>query len=120
MPKTLAASVTLKLKGSRQASLMEWPGCGGFFIGMVSSPLVVVHQINVERVTVNEAENNPPVAGYRNALHALKIALESVKAIARQIKIRRPLRPIQVTENVRDPAHLISTDPARFPLVEAF
>jgi hypothetical protein len=87
---------------------------------MASSLLVVVHQINVERITVNQAENNPPVAGYRNAPHALKIALESMKTVAGQIKIRRPLPPIQVTQNVRNPAHLIGTDLARVPLVEVF
>jgi len=43
-----------------------------------------------------------------------------MKTIAGQIKIRRPLRPIQVTQNVRDPAHLIGTDLARVPLVEVF
>src|SRR5216684_4488226 len=57
-PKTLAPSVTLRRRGSRQPSLMEWPGRGGFFMGMLSSLLAVVHQINVERVTVNKAEND--------------------------------------------------------------
>jgi len=71
---------------------MEWPGWGGFFIGMVSSlpDIVTLHM-------------------------PLKIALESMKTIAGQIKIRRSLRPIQVTQNVRDPAHLIGTDLARVP-----
>jgi len=61
--------------------------CGGFFMGMMSSFLVVVHQINVERITINKAENNPPGAGYRNAPHALKAALEGVETIARQGQI---------------------------------
>jgi len=34
---------------------------------MLSSFLVVVHQINVERVTVNKAENDRRCAGYCNA-----------------------------------------------------
>jgi len=81
---------------------------------------VVVHQIDVERVTVNKAENNPPSAGYRNAPHALKVALERVETIARQGKIGGTLRPIQVTQNVRDPANLIGRDFVRLPLVQAF
>jgi hypothetical protein len=89
-------------------------------MGILSSFLVVVHQINVERVTVNKAKNNPPVSGYRNAPHALKVALEGVETIARQGKIGRALRPIQVTQNVRDPANLISRDSVRLPLVQAF
>jgi hypothetical protein len=34
-PSALAASVTDKSSGSRQSSLMDRPGCGGFFIDMV-------------------------------------------------------------------------------------
>jgi hypothetical protein len=89
-------------------------------MGMRGSFLVVVHQINVERVTVNQAENNPTVARYRNAPQAPKVALEGVKAVARQVEVGCTLRSIQVTKNVRDSARLIGTDLARVPLVEAF
>lgn len=69
--------------------------------------LVVVHQINIERVAVDKAEHNPPVAGYRSAPRALQVALESVETIARQVEVGRALRSIQVTQNVGDPARLI-------------
>jgi hypothetical protein len=81
---------------------------------------VVVHQINVEGVTVNQAENNPPIARYRNAPRALKATLESVKAVTWQVEVRRALRSIQVTKYVRDSANLISTNLARVALVEEF
>jgi hypothetical protein len=81
---------------------------------------MVINQVNVERVTIDEAENNPPVARYRDAPYTLHVALESVRAVARQIEIDRALRSIQVAENVGDPAHLIRTDPARVAFVKAF
>ncbi len=79
---------------------------------------MVIHQINIERVTVKKTKNNSPVARYRNAPCALKAALESVETIARQVEIGRPLRSIQVTQNVRDPAHPISSDFAWVALLE--
>jgi hypothetical protein len=79
---------------------------------------VVIHQINIERVTVNEAEDNPPVAGYRSAPRALQVALESVETIARQVEVGRALRCIQMTQNVSDPARLISANLAGIPLLE--
>jgi hypothetical protein len=87
-------------------------------MGMRRSFLVVVHQINVERVTVNQAENNPPVARYRNAPQAPKVALEGVKAVARQVEVGCTLRSIQVTKNVRDSANLIGTDLTRVAVVK--
>jgi hypothetical protein len=39
-PKTFAPSVTLISSGSKQASLIEWPGCGGFFMGMAVAPFL--------------------------------------------------------------------------------
>lgn len=50
----------------------------------------------------------------------LKMAFESVKAVARQVEVSRTLCPIQVTENVRDPARLISTNLTRVAVVEKF
>ena len=65
IPSALAASVTLKPKGSRQASLIEWPGCGGFFMGMVFLlVLVIVPQVNVKRVSAGKAEQGAPITGY--------------------------------------------------------
>jgi hypothetical protein len=40
-----------------------------------------------------------------------------VKAVARQIEIRRALRFIQVTENIRNSAGVIRADLARVPFV---
>jgi len=89
-------------------------------MGMPKSLLVVVHQFNVEYVTVHKAEDNPPIAGYRHAPHPLKASLQGVEAISRQIKIGGRLRRIQVGENIREPICLIRTNPARVTLVEAF
>ena len=41
-PRTSAASVTLRPRGSRQFSLMPRPGWGGFFIAMLSSLSLVI------------------------------------------------------------------------------
>jgi hypothetical protein len=82
------------------------------------SSLVVVHQINVEGIALNKTENNPPIARYRNAPHALQSAFESVKAVARQVEVSRALRSIQVTKNVRDSANLIGTDLTRVAVVK--
>jgi hypothetical protein len=88
-------------------------------MGMLGSLLMVVCQINIECVTVHEAENDSPVSRYRDAPYALQSSLEGVKAVARQIEVRRMLRSIQVTQHVRDPARLIGSDLACVPLVEA-
>jgi hypothetical protein len=63
-------------------------------MGMLQFRLVVVHQINIERVAVDNAEYNPPVSRYR--------ALSS----------------IQVAQNVREPADLVGADLARVPLLK--
>src|SRR5208283_571218 len=77
--------------------------------------------IDIERVAVDKAERNPPVAGYRGAPRAPQAALESVETIARQVEVRWALRRIQVTQNVGDPARLIGANLARVPLlVQAF
>jgi len=60
--------------------------------------LVIIHQINIESIPVNKAENNPPVSRYRNARHALKVALERVETITRQVEIGWVPRSIQVTQ----------------------
>jgi hypothetical protein len=44
---------------------------------------MIIRQINIERVTVNKAENDAPVARYRDAPQTLEAALERMKAVAR-------------------------------------
>ena len=81
---------------------------------------MIIGQIDIERIAIGKTENDPPIARYRNAPHALEIAFQRVKTIARQIEVRGVLGPVQVAKNVRDPARPIGTDFARLALVEAF
>ena len=49
-------------QGVKTASLIDWQGCVGFFMGHAQFPFVVeVNQINIERVAVDEPEDDPPV-----------------------------------------------------------
>src|ERR1022692_2739646 len=87
-PNTSAPSVTVKPNGSKQASLIEWPGCGGIFIAIcVISFLVVVHQINIEFIAVFEPEYDAPVTADADAPVRFLIALERVQAISGKVNV---------------------------------
>src|ERR1700730_10276891 len=60
-PSAFAPSVTLNPRGSRHSCWTIRPGCGGFFIGMVSFLLVVVDQMHVHGVGSVKAPDHPPV-----------------------------------------------------------
>ena len=68
-------------KGSMHSRNTTPPGCGGFFIVMGRSP-VVVDIINILRAAV-KAENHPPVSPNGHAPKALQIAFERVQPKAR-------------------------------------
>ena len=61
-PRSLAAAVTVRPKGSRQSCLIESPGCGGFLIAIAFSSLVIVDQVDVTGVTGLEAKDDAPIA----------------------------------------------------------
>src|SRR5919106_4734238 len=75
-PRISAALVTLRPRGSRQSFRTCWPGCGGFFILMVPSSLVVVNQIHVGRVLAFEAEDHAPVGADRDSPEAFQPPLQ--------------------------------------------
>src|SRR5208282_3332173 len=77
-PSTFAPAVTVRPSGSRQSCRTVRPGCGGFFIAMSQSPLVVIDQINFGHVAVLEPKNNPPVDADGYAPITGEVALKRV------------------------------------------
>jgi hypothetical protein len=84
---------------------MHWrstkpPGCGGFFIGMVHPPSVVIDVIDVEYVAVGKAKNYPPIGAYRDRPKALKIALRRMKPETRHIHIGERSGGVESHKNI--------------------
>ena len=59
--------------------------------GHLSTPfrLVVVRQIDIERLAIFEAERNPPIAGYGHAPMAFPFTPQRVKPVAGQGPVRK-------------------------------
>jgi hypothetical protein len=51
---------------------------------------VIVDQVDVDRVTILEPEDNPPIRANRDRLEAGKFFLERVEAKPWQVEVRRP------------------------------
>ena len=67
-----ARPVTVRPSRSRQDTRTTFPGCGGFFIGIVILPASVVDQFHIVDVSVLEAEDDAPVGHHAsNRLYAL-------------------------------------------------
>jgi hypothetical protein len=64
--------------------------------------LVIVSQINVKRVTILKAKNDPPVGTHDDRPNALKIANEKMKAKTWTVHVFHFFRRIQEAENVFD------------------
>ena len=73
---------------------------------------MIVHKINIKRVSIFKAKHDPPVAGDSNAPMPFPFPAQGVKAIPRQVEIRRVMRLVQVRKNILDPPHLVSSDAA--------
>jgi len=86
-PSDLAASVTVKFRGSRQSCLSTSPGCGGLCIFMVTSMVVlVVHPIYV---LLYKSKGYAPVAAHSHGPCAFSGSAKLVKVQAGQIHIAR-------------------------------
>jgi hypothetical protein len=79
---------------------------------------VIIGQVNVKSVTILEAKDDPPVAGYGHAPVAFQVSLERVKPVSRQIKVSRRFRPVEMRQNVPDTGRLIGPDSAWVVLLE--
>src|ERR1035441_3153870 len=99
-PRAAAACVMVKPKGSIHWRSTKPPGCGGFFIGMVQAPSVVIDIINLQRVALHQAENHPPVGAHRHRPKAFELALERMQPAARPVHVRDRIGSIQTGENV--------------------
>ena len=51
----------VKPRGSMHWPSTKPPGCGGFFIGIVKTPSVIIDVIEIQRMAFGEAENHAPV-----------------------------------------------------------
>jgi hypothetical protein len=63
---------------------------------------VIVNQINVKRIAVLKAKNDPPIGTYDHRPNTFKIANKRVKAETRTVHIFHRFRRIQEAENVFD------------------
>src|ERR1035437_7243970 len=75
-PSASAACVMVKSRGSMHWRSTKPPGCGGFFIGIVKTPSVVVDVVDIHGVTFREAENHAPVGANRYRPKAFEITPE--------------------------------------------
>ena len=60
---------------------------------------MVIHQVNVVRVAVLEAEDDPPISRHGDAPEPLQVAFERMEAIAVNIKIPYLMRDIEARQS---------------------
>src|SRR5271169_1171651 len=76
----LAACVTVNPSGSITSRRIRPPTCGGFFIGMVQAPpLMVVNQVNIKGVAFLKSKDHAQVTGDRDAPEAFQVTFERVQ-----------------------------------------
>ena len=73
--------MTLRPSGSRHETRTALPGCGGFFIGMVVLPSVVVDQLHIVDGPVLEAEDDAPIGPHRDRPIAPPVPLEGMQPV---------------------------------------
>jgi len=73
---------------------------------------VVVDQVDIVDIAFVEAEDDPPVAGNRNAPEWLQIALQGMKPVSGQVEVRWPTGVVEVRESNRETVGLIGADSA--------
>ena len=79
---------------------------------------MVIHEIDIQSITVIKAEDNPPVTGNADAPDVFEIAFETVQAVAGKIHVRRLRRHVQVGQNVFDALRLIGAKLTRITFIE--
>lgn len=112
-PRMFAVSEIERPSGSRQASLIEWPGCGGFFIGIVGLlawQLVVIEEINIDRIAIFKAKGNTPISGDSDAPMIRQIPFQFMKPVARQVKVLQGNSTIQIGQHIAKAIELLGTN----------
>jgi hypothetical protein len=74
-------------------------------MGMASSSSVIVDQVDIERMTGLEAEDDPPVARYGDCPKAFHVSPEGVKLEAREIHLLRFVGFVEASEDTPDLVH---------------
>jgi hypothetical protein len=85
---------------------MHWrntkpPGCGGFFIGIVQTPSVIIDVIETQRIAFREAENHAPIGTNGYGPKASEVAFKRMEPEAGKIHICDCTGSIKSGENVR-------------------
>jgi hypothetical protein len=79
---------------------------------------MVVNQIDIEGVTILEAENDPPVSPYGNAPELLEITFQTMEFKSGQVQVFRLSRPIQNEKDVFHFFEVIRVNTFDFTLFE--
>ena len=79
---------------------------------------MVIHQINIENITVFEAEDDAPVTADADAPAPFPVAFQRVQAISGKVNIRRTLGGIEMGQHIGDATHLIGSDLAGVPILK--
>src|ERR1700689_4782954 len=74
---------------------------------------MVVHEVDVERLTVLEPEDDAPVGPHRNRPKALVIAGQRMKPKGRQLQRLNLLRGLQNRQNLPELSHMIGINAFR-------
>src|SRR5208337_31697 len=116
-PSALAAATIVTPRASISSPIIS-PGWGGFFIGMVGPPSMVIDKIDIRHVAVFEAENDPPVGAHGDRPKPLQVALEGVQPVGLNIEARQGGCGVEQGQNLLDLAHMLGIDAPRIVLFE--
>jgi hypothetical protein len=79
---------------------------------------VVIHQINIENVTLFEPEYDAPVTGDADAPISLHISLQWVQAISGKVNLRGTYRRIEMGQHIDNALELIRLDLTGVPVLK--
>src|SRR5271165_2509377 len=116
-PSALAAATIVTPRASISSPIIS-PGWGGFFIGMVGPPSMVIDKIDIRHVAVFEAENDPPVGAHGDRPKPLQVALEGVQPVGLNIEAGQGGCRVEQGQNLLDLAHMLGIDAPRIVLFE--
>src|ERR1700692_582959 len=78
-PRPLAATVTEMPSGWRHSSRITSPGCGGLYIAIAGTPLMIVDVVNVDYFPVLESKDDSPISACRHGPESRKRAGQPMK-----------------------------------------
>ena len=103
-PSRRAASVTVRAGGFDAIEPDGLAGMGGVGHSVhLSGLLVVINEIDIDRLAIAEPENDAQVAADAYAPVVGKGALKRVHAVARNVEIARAYRGVEVGQDAADP-----------------